>query len=128
MATGVMEVEGVTKSKGFYTKEMWDLFNDTNFSLSFMYKDREVADSNQRRCTLCGGNFKANDPVTKLRQCGHIFHSECYLGRLMVSSTVNSHRTEKTARSAVHQRTSAPLPRRRTISSWCCSLSPEMLN
>jgi len=80
-----MEVELGVSKKGFLTQEMREVTEDTEFSFSFMYKDRDAKDANQRKCTICGATFKANDPVTQIRSCGHIFHAECYLKRCIVS-------------------------------------------
>ena len=37
----------------------------------------------EEKCILCGFNFYYNDSITKLEQCQHIFHKECFTNFLI---------------------------------------------
>ena len=72
-------MEGLGPKRAFLTDKMNELVSDTPLSVSFLYVNRPLADANIRKCHKCVGSLKPHDPVTKVRRCGHMYHTDCYV-------------------------------------------------
>jgi hypothetical protein len=100
-----MEVEGLSPSKPFITDSMNILVRNTQYSTSFLYKDRQAQDASVRKCVKCSGSFKNHDPVSKISKCGHMYHTECYAEHFAVSDDDDRLRNIKIVASAMPRET-----------------------
>lgn len=90
--TTAMELENSAQKKMFITKEMNDIFTNDGGSKTFFFRDRGLEDAGAKKCGITGYSLKANNLVTKITSCGHMFLTDEYYQRQLVSHWSNSAR------------------------------------
>lgn len=100
-----MEEESLPNKKPFLSSMLSDCLESTHLSLTFLYMDRSPEDNMVRHCAKCKGTMKPNDPVTKIRKCGHLYHADCYVKLTKVRDMCDSSRKAANVRHALHQST-----------------------
>lgn len=121
-----MEEEGVKKIKHFLSDAMNTLVTDTELSTTFLFLNRSPADNGVRKCCKCPGTLKPHDPVTKIRKCGHIYHTDCYAKHMTVIHCSNSSRWAGHAVLARLRSTKAAQASKTSKTSWKSSKWPSV--
>lgn len=120
-----MEMEGLTPQKPFLSEKMLKLVSDTDISLTFLYANRTAQDQSARKCAKCGATLKPHDPVTKLRVCNHLYHTDCYVKHMAVSRCSNLPRQAISVICVLSQPTMEAWMHLASRNSWKTLLSPR---